>query len=363
VQKFAGFRTSVAAGIAALSLAFSGIAPAQAAQVQPTTPTAVVHTNPSVLGVGANFELTAAVWPGSPTVTFNWQYKVGSCSPGGLMTFFSLTENGTPIDGFSESSATFTVPATIYVQDGNPFELVNGAPKPYNVPLSTDGVVFVGVSGFSGANPQDDYGSSGANFYLVGTGFCPTQGSNPPQQESAPAPYTGPVLEAPGALKTFATGTKLAIAGSNLSGVSKITISGLDAKVKVNAANELEITVPAGLVSGTYDLVVTSDSGSLTVQDGIRVSGSATVLGSEARPSTKLKEDNTVKVHVFDVVGAGKLQIFVNGEEIAWVNATDANDSKLLNGYLVRTVELAEGKNVIEVFVGGERVDRKAYTR
>jgi hypothetical protein len=45
------------------------------------------------------------------------------------------------------------------------------------------------------------------------------------------------------------------------------------------------------------------------------------------------------------------------------VNATDANDSKLFNGYLVRTVELAEGKNVIEVFVDGVRVDRKAYTR
>jgi hypothetical protein len=171
------------------------------------------------------------------------------------------------------------------------------------------------------------------------------------------------VLEAPGALKTFATGTKLAIAGSNLSGVSKITISGLDAKVKVNAANELEITVPAGLVSGTYDLVVTSDSGSLTVQDGIRVSGSATVLGSEARPSTKLKEDNTVKVHIFDVVGAGKVQIFVNGKEIAWVNATSDSDSKLRDGYLVRTINLEPGKNVFEIFVDGVKVKRVAHTK
>jgi hypothetical protein len=65
--------------------------------------------------------------------------------------------------------------------------------------------------------------------------------------------------------------------------------------------------------------------------------------------------DDSVKVWVFDVVDAGKVQIFVNGKEIAWVNATDSNDSKLFNGYLVRTVELAEGKNVIEVFVDGER--------
>jgi hypothetical protein len=72
--------------------------------------------------------------------------------------------------------------------------------------------------------------------------------------------------------------------------------------------------------------------------------------------------DGTAKVWVFDVVGAGKVQIFVNGKEIAWVNATDASDPKLFNGYLVRTIELAEGKNIIEVFVDGERVRRTAYS-
>jgi hypothetical protein len=118
------------------------------------------------------------------------------------------------------------------------------------------------------------------------------------------------------------------------------------------------------LKPGVYDLVIVSDSGTLTVQDGLRVAAGSSSVGatSEARPSTKLREDNTVKVWVFDVVGAGKVQIFHNGKEIAWVNTSDSSDSKLTAGYLVRTVDLAPGKNVIEVYVDGSRVDRKAYT-
>lgn len=82
------------------------------------------------------------------------------------------------------------------------------------------------------------------------------------------------------------------------------------------------------------------------------------------RPSAKKDEAaGEVKVRLFDVVGAGKVQIFVNGKEIAWVNAVDASDFKLFDGYLVRTVSLVEGKTAIEVFVDGTRVQRWAYWR
>jgi hypothetical protein len=179
----------------------------------------------------------------------------------------------------------------------------------------------------------------------------------------ATTPYTGPIVTPPAAV-SFRPGGKAVLPGSNLSGVSKVSVAGLDADVKINSAGELEITVPSSLKPGVYDLVIVSDSGTLTVQDGIRVAAGSSSVGatSEARPSTKLKEDNTVKVWVFDVVGAGKVQIKHNGKEIAWVNTTDSSDSKLTSGYLVRTVDLAPGKNVIEVFVDGVRVDRKAYS-
>lgn len=187
-------------------------------------------------------------------------------------------------------------------------------------------------------------------------------GSSPSQVETTP--YTGPVVNAPGALKPVAPGEKLVLSGSNLSGVSKATINGSDAGVKVTASGEIEIVVPKGLPAGTYDLVITSDSGLLTIQDAIKVSESSVdAQTSPVDPSTRLKEDNTVKVYVFDVLGAGKIQIFFNGKEVAWINADDINDPKLTSDYLVRTLNLLSGKNIIEIYVDGKRVDRKAYTK
>jgi hypothetical protein len=162
---------------------------------------------------------------------------------------------------------------------------------------------------------------------------------------------------------SFAPGGKAVLSGTNLTGVTKVTVDGLDVQAKINSAGELEITVPSSLKPGLYDLVINSDAGVITVQNGLRVSAATAGSVSDVRPSTKLKEDNTVKVHIFDVVGAGKVQVKHNGKEIAWVNAKDSSNSKLTNGYLARTINLASGKNVIEVFVDGVRVDRKAYTR
>lgn len=206
--------------------------------------------------------------------------------------------------------------------------------------------------------------NQGASNTGVSQGLPGQVGPGPvaPPPSASVAPYTGPVVNAPGEAKAVGVGAKVKLDGSKLSGVTKVTINGKDAKVKVNSDGELEITVPAGLAKGTYDLVVTSDSGVLTVQDGIRVDGSAS-SGEIPRPSTKLKEDNTVKVHVFNVVGAGKVQIMFNGKEVAWINTDDPDDAKLLNDYLVRTLELLNGKNVIEIFVDGKRVDRKSYTK
>ena len=77
--------------------------------------------------------------------------------------------------------------------------------------------------------------------------------------------------------------------------------------------------------------------------------------------------DSSVKLYAKNIVGAGKVQFFLNGKEVAWVRAADANDPKLrtANGfqYLVRTVTLKAGmKNVLEIYVDGERVRRAAYS-
>ena len=97
------------------------------------------------------------------------------------------------------------------------------------------------------------------------------------------------------------------------------------------------------------------------------VVGAAGVTTEPVATWTKNQNDGTIKVYAKNIVGQGKVQFMVNGEEIAWVRAATSADSKLreANGsyYLVRTVELVEGqKNVVEIYVDGERTTRTAYT-
>ena len=67
-----------------------------------------------------------------------------------------------------------------------------------------------------------------------------------------------------------------------------------------------------------------------------------------------------------------KVTIYNGDQEIAWVRAIDATDPKLrvitegpMTGanYLVRTIKLNMGKNILEVYIDGERTTRVAYSR
>ena len=74
------------------------------------------------------------------------------------------------------------------------------------------------------------------------------------------------------------------------------------------------------------------------------------------------------KMYSYDLVGKGKVQIFVNGREIAWVRAESEADPKLRQvgdrSYLVRTVALKKDtKNILEIYLNGERIQRVAYAR
>lgn len=88
---------------------------------------------------------------------------------------------------------------------------------------------------------------------------------------------------------------------------------------------------------------------------------------SNALGWTKRLGDTQAKLYAKDIIGAGKVVFKLNGKEIAWVNAADASDPKLRivgdANYLVRTVNLAAGKNVLEVYINGERVKRTVYSR
>jgi hypothetical protein len=97
------------------------------------------------------------------------------------------------------------------------------------------------------------------------------------------------------------------------------------------------------------------------------ISVAANVLDVALKGWTKKISDTQAKVYVKNVVSGGTVQIFVNGREIAWVNAVDETDPKLrkANGfnYLVRTINLVPGKNRVEIKVDGERERFTTYTR
>jgi subtilisin family serine protease len=80
---------------------------------------------------------------------------------------------------------------------------------------------------------------------------------------------------------------------------------------------------------------------------------------------------NQAKLYAKNPIGAGKVQFYLNGREIAWIRAVDETDPKLRIvtegpmagiGYLVRTVNLQPGRNVLEIFVDNVRERRVIYT-
>lgn len=319
--------------------------------IPPASPTAVLpvftfvndsitfSTQPSWTGEDANSE---------EYFVFACPGIVNQVSSPATSSAFMGTINGCRGLFTSASTLGSLVPATSLT---NAQALVSGSLVPYNSSAHGRNIAIQSAA---------KYGTTPYRVTTASQNWTGSIGGGSPAQ--VVTPYTGPIVQAPGAVKPVASGSKLVLDGSNLTGVSKVTIDGKDASGKLNSEGKLEITIPKGLASGTYDLVITSDSGLLTVQDAIRVSGSS-VTGEEPTPSTRLKEDNTVKVYVFNVVGAGKVQIMHNGKEVAWINTDDPDDAKILNDYLVRTLELVDGKNVIEIWVDGKRVDRKAYTK
>jgi hypothetical protein len=89
---------------------------------------------------------------------------------------------------------------------------------------------------------------------------------------------------------------------------------------------------------------------------------------SASRTWAKRMVSNTqAKLYAKNIIGSGKVSFRVNGKEIAWVNAASTADRKLRlvgnDNYLVRTINLVKGKNVLEVFVDGKRTTRTVYSR
>jgi hypothetical protein len=129
--------------------------------------------------------------------------------------------------------------------------------------------------------------------------------------------------------------------------VSAVSIDGVEAKNLRVTESGLSFTVPA-VTPGLKDLRVTSSFGSLTVQGVLRVNAGA--VADESSFSTKRIGDRLQVVSQ----GADKVRFVLNGKRVA---------SRQSLGTLNRTFDLAAGKNVIEIYVDGKRVLRRAATK
>ncbi len=158
-----------------------------------------------------------------------------------------------------------------------------------------------------------------------------------------------------------------------LGGVTAASIQGRSANLLEVSENRLVLRVPAGLTAASnLALVLHSSLGTLGYQAAFNVAEASCSASTASGYWTQWQAStDTIKIYAKNPVGSGKVQFIVDGREIAWVNAVDANDPKLrvittdgpMAGvnYLVRTISLNPGKNRIEIRVDGQRVWRVTY--
>ena len=128
----------------------------------------------------------------------------------------------------------------------------------------------------------------------------------------------------------------------------------------------MTIVFPFEMPNGIYDVDLMSSYGKLTLQDAFEMRRVATNSSDTFKFWTSINgEKDTVRIYAKDIIGMGKVQFFVDGQEIAWIRPIDKSDPKLRMvgdmDYLARTVELHDGKNRFEIKLDGVRVWRATY--
>jgi hypothetical protein len=196
-----------------------------------------------------------------------------------------------------------------------------------------------------------------------------------PRTERSVGSFDGPVVTSV-TPSVAAPGATVVLAGSRLDAVTSVSVDGKPLTLSSVTGNSITAQLPTDLTPGTKDLVLVSSLGSVTVQSALSITrpGASSGDGSAAQPTASIRRSSETEAKLWarDVIGAGKVQFMLNGREIGWVRAVDATDPKLRvpssgpmagRAYFVRTARLVPGKNVLEIYVDGERVRRVSYSR
>lgn len=196
-----------------------------------------------------------------------------------------------------------------------------------------------------------------------GDGEGPGEGGGGDESGDVTIDPTTPNLSITSVSKSTITGSgdSFVVYGRGLSDVTNLMIGDTEVVFSVNPDGSLRVTSPV-LAYGQHDLKAISPDGQAVLLKALWV-----VDTLQFSTWTKRSGDS-IKVYAKNVIGVGKVQFFVDGREIAWVNSVDSTDPKLrtANGfhYLVRTVDLKldGSKTRFEVKLNGERVRRNTYT-
>ena len=175
---------------------------------------------------------------------------------------------------------------------------------------------------------------------------------------TAPSPFAGAVVT-----EVELLDQQIVVRGTNLQQIESLELAGVSLIGEIVGGEYLVST--ESLEPNEYVVSIQTSGGLVQTEFTITVAENPVVNTSGYW--TKRNGDN-VKVYAKNIVGVGKVQFFVNGEEIAWIRAVDNTDPKLrvitegpMTGavYLVRDIDLEPGKNVFEIYVDGQRVERR----
>ena len=287
--------------------------------------------------------------------------------------------------GFAFSQNTISVGLTPTVVESPPapsappvIPIVNVAPQPVTpptIPAGTTGAVLIGGQS---ANVTIAPSSTKGSLEIKGTDWSLDISPSTARDalnangELVLNPQLTPDISGAGfqanskasAYLIPSSATQVAALGISQGGLRAMTTGTIDlGEIPVSATGTFTANLDLSSASpGSYVLQINGAAPDGKIRS---ISVKANVPDTALKGWTKKISDNQVKVYVKNVVGAGKVQIFVNGEELAWINAGDETDRKLRFAqgfnYLVRTVILEPGKNRIEIRLDGERIRFNTY--
>ena len=222
-------------------------------------------------------------------------------------------------------------------------------------------------------------------------GSIPPQIITPAGSVSSPPPYSAPISHSgpvvtnigePGTVSPYAAsaGQTVRIEGVRLSTVTKVYIDGVEAIMTPGSGDYFTMTIPNGLASGIYDLVIESSQGNLTYQDAFVIGdgalspSDASALCEGVEPSwwTKRISETQAKVYIkCPEVGQKYEAVQQTGGSGSYVSVLaktitdELDDSQVFSSigrYIVRTVEL-EDINRIRIMVDGVESWKVRYNR